>query len=106
MDIKPLNKTSSAVVLENTPNVLSVGLRCMEYGYSFHWPSGQVPYLITPDGFQVDCEVENDVPTLPTIHECFNGFAMPAPNTRLEEALSRPNEPPASGCDAPASGGA
>ena len=55
MDIKPLNETSSALVLENTPNVLSVGLRCMEYGYSFHWPCGQVPYLVTPDGFQVDC---------------------------------------------------
>ena len=27
------------------------------------------------------------------------------PKTRLEEALSRPNEPPASGCNAPASGG-
>ena len=52
MDIKPLNETSSVLVLENTPNVLSVGLRCMEYGYSFHWPSGQVPYLVTPTGFR------------------------------------------------------
>ena len=34
MDIKVLNETSSAVVLENTPDFLSVGLRCMEYGYS------------------------------------------------------------------------
>ena len=105
MDMKPLNETSSAVVLENTPNVLSVGLRCMEYGYSFHWPCGQVPYLITPDGFQVDGEVENNVPTLPTTHEFLNGFAVPAPKTQLEEALSRPNEPPAGGCDAPARGG-
>ena len=32
MGIKPLNETSSAFVLENTPNVLSVGLRCMECG--------------------------------------------------------------------------
>ena len=57
MDIKPLNETSSALVLENTPNVFSVGLRCMEYGCSFHWPCGQAPYLGTPDGFQVDCVV-------------------------------------------------
>ena len=105
MGIRPLNETSSALVLENTPNVLSVGLRCMEYGYSFHWPCGQVPYLVTPDGFQVDCVVENNVPILPTTHECPEGFAMPAPKTRLEEALSRPNELPASGCNAPASGG-
>ena len=105
MDIKPLNETSSALVLENTPNVLSVGLRCMAYGCSFHWHCGQVPYLVTPDDFQVGCVVENNVPILPTTHEFPKGFAVLAPKTRLEEALSRPNEPPASGCNAPASGG-
>ena len=60
MDIEPLNETSSALVLESTSSVLSVGLRCMEYGFSFHWPCGQAPYLVTPDGFQVDCTVENN----------------------------------------------
>ena len=45
------------------------------------------------------------MPTLPTAHEFPKGFAVPAPKTRLEEALSRPNEPPASGCNAPARGG-
>ena len=105
MDIKPLNETSSALVLENTPNVLSVGPRCMEYGYSFHWPCGQAPYLVTPDGFQVDCVVENNVSILPTSHGFPKRFAVPATKTRLEEAFSRPNEPPAVGCNAPASGG-
>ena len=66
MDVGPFNETSSALVLENTPDVLSVGLRCMEYGYSFHWSCGHAPYLITPDGFHVDCIVENNVPVLPT----------------------------------------
>ena len=84
MDIKPLKETSSALVLENTPNVLSVGLRCMGYGYSFHWPCGQVPC-------QRHTSSAMDLPFLP--HK-----------TRLE-ALSRPDEPPAGGCDAPASGG-
>jgi hypothetical protein len=103
MDVKPLNETSSALVLENTPNVLSVGLRCMEYGYSFHWPSGQVPYLVTPDGFRVDCEVENNVPTLSTARAFPQWFAVPAPKSRLEEALSRPVESLASGRNVPAS---
>ena len=80
MEIKPLSETSSALVLESTPNALSVGPRCMKYGYSFHWPCGQVPYLVTPDGFQVDCEVENNVPTLLTTHEFPKGFA-PALNS-------------------------
>ena len=75
VDIKPLNETSSALVLENTPNVLSVGLRCIEYGYSFHWPCGQVPYLITPDGFQVDCGGEQR--------------AYPAYGTRIPQRIRR-----------------
>ena len=105
MDVGPLNETSSALVLENIPIVLSIGLRCMEYGHSFHWPCGHAPYLVTPDGFQVGCIVENIVLILPTSHGLPRKFATPVTKSRLEGALSRPSEPPASGCDAPASGG-
>ena len=77
----------------------------MRYGYSFHWPCGQAPYLVTPDGFQVDCTLENNVPILLTSRGFPRKFATPATKSRLEEALPRPNEPPVSGCDAPASGG-
>ena len=75
MDVGPLNATSSALVLGNIPNVLSDGLRCMEYGYSFHWPCGHSPYLVTPDGFQLDCIVENNVPISPTSHRFPRKFA-------------------------------
>ena len=55
MRIDALGEVSSALVLENTPNVLSVGLRCMDYGYAFHWPPGRFPYWVTPEGKHVPC---------------------------------------------------
>ncbi len=27
-----------ALVLDDTPEVMPIGQRCMEYGYSFYWP--------------------------------------------------------------------
>ena len=64
--VEALGETTNALVLENTPNVISVGLRCMEYGYGFHWPPAETPYWITPDGREILCRVENNVPLLPS----------------------------------------
>ena len=33
----PLSECIKPYVLEQTPAVLSVGLRCMKYGYALHW---------------------------------------------------------------------
>ena len=33
-------------ILQSTPDVLSVGMRCMKLGYHFIWPAGQRPYFI------------------------------------------------------------
>ena len=41
--IDPLNETASALVLPDTPWVLSIGLRCQELGYGFHWFPYQTP---------------------------------------------------------------
>ena len=35
-------------VLESTPPVCSVGRRCMDEGFEFHWYPGQPPYFIAP----------------------------------------------------------
>eukprot|EP00974_Lingulodinium_polyedra_P040683 3908396-Lingulodinium_polyedra.AAC.1 len=37
-------------VLNRTPNVFSIGLRCMKYGYTFVWPKGKRPYFVLPNG--------------------------------------------------------
>ena len=49
--ISSLGEKASPYVLANTVNVLSLGRRCVKYGYSFHWPSFSTePYLISPKG--------------------------------------------------------
>ena len=59
-----LNTTVAPYALPETPSVLSIGLRCMEQGYSFHWRAGQLPVLVTPCGNVVPLEVERNVPVL------------------------------------------
>ena len=52
------------MVLEKTPAVLSIGRRCMVDGYSFHWQKFKNPYLISPNGYKIELEVENFCPYL------------------------------------------
>ena len=68
-----------ALLLQSTPPVISVGERCMNYGYSFHWPAwSEAPYLETRDGHVIRLTVENRVPYLymQDIED-----ALPAPET-------------------------
>jgi len=51
-----------AMILKDTPDVLSIGKRCVEQGFAFHWNSGESPYILRPDGGRVDCFVENNIP--------------------------------------------
>ena len=41
--VKELDATVEPYVLEQTPAVLSVGMRCMRMGYTFIWPAGESP---------------------------------------------------------------
>ena len=50
--------------LPETPPVLSVGKRCMEEQYDFHWIRGQKPYLVTPDYKVVELEIHRNIPML------------------------------------------
>ena len=56
-----------ASVLPSTPSVISVGERCMSYGYGFHWPAwSSRPYLESPGGRIIWLAVENKLPYLYT----------------------------------------
>ena len=46
------------------PPVLSVGLRCMNRGFSFIWLSGMNPCLVTPDLEIIPLDVVGDIPYL------------------------------------------
>ena len=62
MLVKELNEWIEPCVLGSTPPVLSVGMRCMEHGYSFVWLAGRRPYFILPCGAIIELEVRNNVP--------------------------------------------
>jgi hypothetical protein len=76
MQVGPFQQHVSPLLLEHSPPVLSVGKRCMEEGYSFHWPAGRNPYLIAPDGVKHVLEVDNMVPYLPD--PPIGDYALPA----------------------------
>ena len=50
IDLGTFDMTSQAYVLDDTPSVMSLGKRCMEEGYSFVWPSGKMPFMVTKNG--------------------------------------------------------
>ena len=62
-EITKLKQVTSAVVGKNTPDQLSVGYRCQELGYGFHWEPYSVPYIVFPDGkTEGDLHVDQYVP--------------------------------------------
>jgi len=101
----PFKQHVSPLLLESSPPVLSVGKRCMEEGYSFHWPSGRESYLISPDCVKHVLGVDNMVPYLPD--PPISGVSSPAPAfpvgvapSAVEEPVEA-DEPPGNGGAAP-----
>ena len=56
-----IGQTAECYVLESTPPVCSVGRRCMDEGFEFHWYPGQPPYFIAPDGRKHRCTMRGRV---------------------------------------------
>ena len=69
---RELDQEISPYVLQ----VLSLGKRVMKMGYSFYWPAGKSPVLITPSKRVVKLVVKSDIPYL-----------------RVGEKYARPREP-------------
>ena len=59
-----IGQTAECYVLESTPSVCSVGRRCMDEGFEFHWYPGQPPYFIAPDGRKHRCKMRGRVPVI------------------------------------------
>lgn len=51
-------------VLEQTPAVFSVGMRCMKLGYTFVWPPNEQPFMINSSGVRIDLHSKDDTPYL------------------------------------------
>ena len=63
--IDKLDMDIHAKVMDDAPTVLSLGKRCMEDGYEFHWKPYQSRILIAPSGRKERLEFENFVLVLP-----------------------------------------
>ena len=74
VNVPMLGTDINPYVLEDSPAVVSVGQRCIDAGWSFHWPAYSRPYFKKPDGTKVKLEVEDYVPYLPST----TGVAMSA----------------------------
>ena len=51
-------------ILEQTPAVLSVGMRCMKLGYTFVWPPNDQPFMINQFGKRISLHSKDDIPYL------------------------------------------
>ena len=60
--IPKIDRSISALLLESSPSVLSLGKRCMHEGYSFRWDAGKVPVFTSPTGRAIPIEVDGDIP--------------------------------------------
>ena len=60
-DVKQLDLFVNVMLLEETPDVLSLGKLCEEHGYTYHWKSDRKPHLIK-NGKIIDCNRSNYVP--------------------------------------------
>ena len=69
-DIEALAECALVRILDSTPAVLSMGMRCMRMGYNFHWPAGLDPVFIRPDNKHVRLKVIGDIPYLTEALSC------------------------------------
>ena len=69
---------TTALVMRDSPTVLSMGKRCLHEGYSFQWMAGRMPTLTLPDGTVITLNVTNGVPLLPMDNSGIVGAAPPA----------------------------
>ena len=98
MQILAMDGDFHPLVLPDSPSVLSVGIRCMEENYEFHWERGSAhPYFISPKGKKIVCHVDQYVPYV--IEK--TGSAIMAGT----DPLPAPPTPPAAGDGIPPPGG-
>ena len=64
--VPELNATVTPYLVQSSPPVLSVGLRCVEDGFDFVWrgSKNEKPKLVSPDGKVIELEVRDYVPYL------------------------------------------
>ena len=62
--IESLGLVVSAIVMPNSPSVLSLGRLVAEHGYAFEWGESEAPILSHKSGLKIPLQVDNLVPML------------------------------------------
>lgn len=62
--IDSFNGEAKPFVLEQSPAVFSVGMRCMKLGYTFDWPPKEQAFMINTAGKRIDLHSKDDSPYL------------------------------------------
>ena len=83
---------------ESSPAVLSLGVKCLDQGSSFHWESGKAPTMVRPDGVLIQLKVDGHVPYMDSSCEAEPSFSAaaaskPAPEPVHDEGLDEGDDP-------------
>ena len=94
--VRELDLFVTAMLLEDTPAVLSLGKLCEDHGYTYAWTSGQKPHLIK-NGRKIDCNTANYVPfVVPGLSTSFSSSSLRTSPTSSSQETVTPTELPAS----------
>ena len=63
-NVDSFSEETKPFVLEQSPAVFSVGMRCMKLGYTFVWPPKDQPFMINPVGKKIESHSKDDIPYL------------------------------------------
>jgi len=74
LQINGITEQIEAYLMEESPDVLSIGSRCELHGYGFHWePYSKKPYFVDPDGKRVTLVSVDQCPYLEDDFNCDGG---------------------------------
>ena len=66
MRCKGLGERIQPLLLDSCPPVISIGRRCVKYGYEFHWkPYSSAPAMVKSNGERITFFFENYIPYVP-----------------------------------------
>ena len=91
--VDEIQEKVEALVMPNSPAVLSLGLRCEEKGWAFLWkPFSHEPLFISPDGHRYKCRTSHNVPYIVS-KDCPQSYDRTCPwcSSNIKGKYARPS---------------
>ena len=90
--VRELDLFVTVMLLENTPGVLSLGKLWKEFGYSYHWTSGQKPHNIK-QGKKFHCDTSKHVPFVVPGLSTSSSTSSTSPTSSSQETVTHTEIP-------------